>query len=196
MTKQKLYEQYYTQNYSTVDLMEDFKYCYKQLCAIYPEIEANHYDLIFNYTALKRFGYCLRKKQGNYEIQINYHFARICDKEKIRNTIMHELIHSLKDCMCHTGKWHVVCNRINHEYGYDLTRTSYYPEYTNFRNKVKPTTRLSKKYLITCVHCGHTWNYSKQSKLIKELMNVPNSTRYSCPYCKHKNFNLKVVNDL
>lgn len=184
------YDKYYTKNYSFEELMSDFNYCYKQLVAIYPEIQRNNYTLIFNYTAFNRFGYCCKKRQGVYEIQINYHFTRVCDKDKIRNTIMHELIHTLDDCMCHTGRWHVVCNRINYEYGYDLSRTNSYNDYTQFRNKVKPRTRMTKKYNVSCNRCGEEWAYSKQGKIVKELQINPQSTRFTCPYCNNKHFSL------
>lgn len=56
MTKQELYSQYYTKQYSFQDFQNDFNYCYKQLVALFPEIQKNNYNLIFNYTALQRFG--------------------------------------------------------------------------------------------------------------------------------------------
>lgn len=195
MTKQQLYSQYYTKNYSFQDFQSDFNYCYKQLVAIFPEIEKNHYNLIFNYTALQRFGQCSYKGYNSYEIQLNYHFAQICDKEAILDTIMHELTHSLKDCMCHTGRWKSVCNRVNYEYNYDLARTATYPEYKQFRASVKPRTTFSEKYEVTCDCCGHSWTYSKQGKVVKELKAKPNSHRFSCPYCNNKRFSLSYIED-
>ena len=192
MTKQQLYSQYYTKNYSFQDFQSDFNYCYKQLVAIFPEIEKNHYNLIFNYTALQRFGQCSYKGYNSYEIQLNYHFAQICDKEAILDTIMHELTHSLKDCMCHTGRWKSVCNRVNYEYNYDLSRTSNYPEYKQFRASVKPRT---KRYKVTCENCGHEWNYSRSKGVVKELLIRPHSHRFSCPYCKNHDFSLSYIED-
>lgn len=193
MTKQTQYTQYYTKDYSLTDFFSDFDYCYKQLVALFPEVEKNNYDLVFNYTALKRLGQCSYTGLNRYEIQLNYHFARICSKEDVRDTIMHELIHSLKDCMCHTGRWKYVSERINYQYNYDLSRTATYPEYSKFRKAVKPRKTSSLKYKVVCKHCGQDWNYSKQSKIVKELQQRPNSLRFSCPYCNHHAFSLSYI---
>lgn len=193
MTKQELYSQYYTKQYSFQDFQNDFNYCYKQLVALFPEIQKNNYNLIFNYTALQRFGQCSNKGRNKFEIQLNYHFAQICDKEAILDTIMHELTHSLKDCMCHTGRWKSVCNRVNHEYNYDLARTATYPEYKQFRRAIKPRKTLSDKYKIVCDHCGQDWIYSKQTKIVKELQARPHSLRFKCPYCQNQEFSLSYI---
>ena len=190
MTKQELYAQHYTDKYSLSDVQSDFNYCYKQLVAIFPEVEKNKYNLIFNYTALKRLGQCSYKGYNRYEIQLNYHFAQLCNTEAIRNTIMHELTHSLRGCMKHTGRWKSVTNRINYEYNYNISRISYYSDYHEFRLDAKPKT---KKYRIQCQGCGKTFEYCKQSNIVKELMTNPQSTRFWCRTCKCHHFTLNIL---
>ena len=182
--------QYYTEHYSFQDFQSDFNYCYKQLVAIFPEINKNKYNLIFNYTALKRLGQCSYKGPNKYEIQLNYHFAQICDVSAVRNTIMHELLHSLKDCMKHTGRWKIAANKINHEYNYHISRTSLYSDYHDFRLDAKPKT---KKYRIQCQDCGRISEYYKCSKIVKELMRNPKSTNFWCKRCSCHHFTLTIL---
>ena len=127
------------------------------------------------------------KSYSFQDFQNDFNYAQICDVDSIRNTIMHELIHSMKDCMCHTGRWKIVAQRINYEYNYDISRTTYHSDYHQFRTTAKPKI---KKYKVTCNNCGQIWNYCKQAKIVKALIVNPHDNTFKCPYCQSKHFSL------
>lgn len=58
-----------------------------------------------NTRAKKRWGQC-RKIGNNYIIEVNQILLREdTDIDGLKNTIIHELLHTCKGCMKHTGEW-------------------------------------------------------------------------------------------
>lgn len=72
--------------------------------------------------AKKRWGQC-RKIGNNYIIEVNQILLREdTDIDGLKNTIIHELLHTCKGCMKHTGEWKQLAEKVNRYYGYNIKR--------------------------------------------------------------------------
>lgn len=75
-----------------------------------------------NTRAKKRWGQC-RKIGNNYIIEVNQILLREdTDIDGLKNTIIHELLHTCKGCMKHTGEWKQLAEKVNRYYGYNIKR--------------------------------------------------------------------------
>lgn len=120
--------------------------------------------------AQKRYGLC-SKRNGNYSIKIaSKLLGDDVPDAPAKNTVMHELIHTCANCMTHKNEWKRIAERVNKVYGYNVTRTAYYPEI----EEKHPT---QYKYEITCKNCGAKLRRSRTSNLIQNINN------YRCGRC-------------
>lgn len=129
-----------------------------------------------NTRARSRWGQCKKNKDGTYSIQIADRLLvddRIPEKA-CKETIIHELLHTCKDCMKHTGKWKAYAQEMNEEYGYNIKRTTSGNEkgVENYKPK-----RMSVKYVFTCGGCGATIYRKRMSKFTRYYRN------YRCTRC-------------
>ena len=79
-----------------------------------------------NKRAKTRWGLCRLKRDGSYEIEIAERLLvddRISEKA-CKETIIHELLHTCKGCMRHTGKWKQYAELMNRTYGYNIKRVT------------------------------------------------------------------------
>ena len=75
-----------------------------------------------NTRSKKRWGQC-RKIGNNYIIEVNQILLREdTDIDGLKNTIIHELLHTCKGCMKHTGEWKQLAEKVNRYYGYNIKR--------------------------------------------------------------------------
>lgn len=115
-----------------------------------------------NNRAVKRFGQC-EKLMGNkydYKIEINAKLLN-AKKEKIMNTIVHEILHTCKGCMNHGATWQKYASIMNDEFDYDISRTTSYEKIGIERPK--------PKYIVECKSCGNQFHRQKKSKLITDI---------------------------
>ena len=132
-------------------------------------------DITFkiNTRAVSRLGLC--KKIGkSYIIEIS---AALLDeradiKNGLKNTILHELLHTCRGCMKHTGKWKELADRVNAAYGYKIRRAASPAERMIPQELVPPA-----KYLIKCTKCGVEIARRKRSSLVEHPQN------YRCGKC-------------
>ena len=78
-----------------------------------------------NTRAKMRLGVC--KKTGNsfvIEISSSLLDERTPLKEGLKNTLHHELLHTCRGCMKHTGRWKIYADRVNAAYGYCIKRAA------------------------------------------------------------------------
>lgn len=163
---------------TTTQLKNTFKEVIEELKPIFPEITNNTYTVCFNSTAKKRLGQCKRLKDNNFEININKLFAKVCPIIAVKNTMVHEILHSLPSGFSHKGKWIQYANIVNHRFPhYHITRLAHYTEYAKVMDD-------QIKYVVKCPTCNNTWRYFRQTKMISYLKSTKNNTRYSCPNCK------------
>lgn len=161
---------------TTLELRKVFLEVVEELKPIFPEVMSIHYIVVFNTRAIKRFGQCRRLGNNYFEININKKFAQHCKIEDVKNTIVHEILHSLPNGMSHKGAWLMYANKINtllpH---YHITRTNSYEEYA----KTKP----EAKYIVYCPHCGKEWKRYRKSEMVNNILKG-NSRKFHCPDCK------------
>lgn len=81
--------------------------------------------------------------------------------DKLKDTVMHELLHLMPNGMNHEGMWKVYANKINSEYGYTISRCSGGTEYGI------PHSVTQKKYAVKCPKCGHVWEFDRMCKVVK-----------------------------
>lgn len=139
-------------------------------------------SLEINTRARKRWGSCAPVYDGRgnitgYRISIN----RLLLDEKIperalKNTIIHELLHSCKGCLTHRNRWKILAEKVGRELGYDIRRVgSRDHEGIAVEIPSKPP-----KYIIRCMSCGETYARKRRSKV------VDHPELYRCGKCNGK----------
>lgn len=121
-----------------------------------------------NTRAKSRWGRC-RKTGGYYIIEVNVDLLdERNDLNGLKETILHELLHSCKDCMNHGKEWKRLAAKVNHTYGYNITRCSNAEEKgVSFHRTTTRKTPMEYKYAIKCNKCGQVVRRSKMSKTIQ-----------------------------
>lgn len=118
-----------------------------------------------------------------FTISLNEYLEN-CTDQTIKNTIAHELIHTIDGCFDHKNKFKTMAQKIK-QLGYEVSRTSKSKEFSEFVRKLrqdKETRRKNKIYKVTCNHCG-------RSVLRQRRINV---NHYICPVC-HGSLRLEEV---
>lgn len=132
-------------------------------------------EFTINTRAHRRWGQCKRVANG-YSINIS---ATLLDESNdvngLKNTILHELLHTCDGCMNHGTKWKTLASKVNNAYGYNIKRCSDANE-----KGVENDTRVVYKYEIQCQECGHSYKREKMSKAIQH------PEKYRCGQCHGK----------
>lgn len=124
--------------------------------------------------ATRVFGKCRRDNINNiHTIYISKYFINNPTAE-VKNTLVHEVLHTVEGCMNHGNKWKALANRMNNHYGYNIKRTANYVMNNEEANQIK------RQYTIRCQGCGQTIYRQKKSKLIT------NTHLYRCGKCGGK----------
>lgn len=134
-----------------------------------------------NTRAKKRWGQC-RKVGDNYIININQILLRDdTDIEGLKNTMIHELLHTCKGCMKHTGEWKRLAEKVNRYYGYNIKRCSDAEEkgVSKEQQQIRKEERIQRqpKHKFRCINCGQEIIRYKESNFTK------NPNRYRCAAC-------------
>lgn len=159
--------------------------CKKQLVKIgYKGVLKKKYILVLNNRLKKVLGLC-RYLHGwsEFSIELNEEFANRAENLMlIQNVVMHELIHTIKGCDKHTGKWLEIAKRVNEEYGYHISRET--ESGTNYDNYTKEIGVGCTRYLILCKSCENTYWYHNKVKLVRQMEEEEGtSSKYVCGYC-------------
>ncbi len=121
-------------------------------------------DITVNYRAEGRWGQC--KKRGSvYSININHRllFDDVPDLA-LKETLLHELIHTCDNCMTHTGEWLRLVNKVNAYYGYNIKRTESAAEKGITEEQ---QTRGRKTIQCKCKKCGKIVNRFRECEFTK-----------------------------
>ncbi|MBP5324117.1 MAG: SprT-like domain-containing protein [Pseudobutyrivibrio sp.] len=130
-----------------------------------------------NKRAKTRWGLCKQNPDKTFEIQIAEALLvddRISEKS-CKETIIHEILHTCKNCMKHTGQWKYYAEVINQVYGYNIKRVT-----TGIEKGVedyKSNSSMAIKYIFTCGNCGATIYRKRDSQFTK------NYRHYGCGRC-------------
>ena len=124
-----------------------------------------------NTRAKTRLGVC--KKSGDkYKIEIAYALLdEKTDEQLLYDTLFHEVLHTCRGCMKHTGRWKELAEKVNAACGCNITRTT--------EGDILPDSLVQKpKYRVVCPTCGEVFERYKRSPLIAD------PGRYRCGKCK------------
>ena len=122
-----------------------------------------------NRRAVRRLGQCKRTRCGEYEIELSDALLRgsctsCCE------TLAHEVLHTCPNCMNHQALWRAYAERMNHAYGYRISRTG---DAERLGTEEKGTVR----YLVRCTACGNQAGRVRRSQIVKH------PERYRCGKC-------------
>lgn len=132
---------------------------------------------IVNTRAKCRWGLCKQYLPGLYDISIAERILQdnVSD-QAAKNTILHELLHTVKGCHGHKGKWKELAAKVNRLFPqYTIKRATSYEEKGL---EYKPKERTNR-YAVKCTHCGKEYYREKESKLIQ----YPD--KYRCGVCNN-----------
>ena len=159
------------------DLMKLANECMKELDAIGIKY-GNIVEWEINTRAKKRWGQCCHKGGNNYSINIS---IRLLDDKvddiATKTTILHELLHSVKECVGHGTEWKRYAYKVNKAYGYNIKRTTSYEE----KGIERVVTPKMVKHRFICQGCGMVLERMKESSFTK------NYKDYTCGRC-HSHF--------
>jgi len=142
-------------------------------------------DVTVNTRAKNRWGLC-SKRQGKYYISISSQLLEdSVDDMSVKNTVAHELLHTIKDGMRHTGEWKSAANLLNDVYGYNIKRCTSYEEKGIERPKDKTRKSMQPKHKLRCTYCGYTYLYRKTTNTVKDIMYGRNKYYY-CAVCSSR----------
>jgi hypothetical protein len=136
-----------------------------------------------NWASIKRLG-------STFELTVSDVFNLIPEcKEpisKLEGTMIHELIHTIPNCMNHGNKFKAVAALVNCRYReYNITRCTPFRDYGI--ESIDIVRKSSKLYKVTCDHCHRVWDYHRRPKWINH------ANLAECPYCLRKGFTIKEV---
>lgn len=163
------------------DLKEYVTHCIDELKSIGIE-PGRILTLEINTRARKRWGACSPEydEKGNiigYNISINKLLLDEKIPEKaLKNTIIHELLHSCKGCLTHKNQWKNLAEKVRMELGYDIRRVGS----SDHKGIAIEIPSKPPKYIIRCQSCGETYSRKRKSKV------VDHPELYRCGKCKGK----------
>ena len=118
-----------------------------------------------NCRAKARWGLCKKFPDGTYEIEIAKALLQDnVEDTAVKNTIIHELLHTCQGCCKHTGRWKQYADRVNR----------YLPQYN-----IKRTTSTEEKgvelrrktpvyhYVLRCAACGQEIKRQKKTAVVE-----------------------------
>lgn len=126
---------------------------------IAPEVRVNS-------RAKRRLG-CCYAQDGGYVIEVSAGLLE--DRERLRQTLVHELLHTCPGCRNHGERWKSYARRVNEAWGMEIRRLA------PAEGPTEPLRREKVKYILQCTRCGREFPRSRMSKAVK----YPG--RYRCP---------------
>ena len=132
-------------------------------------------NLEINNRAKCRLGQCTRVSIGVFDISIaGFLLEEKNDINILKNTVIHELLHTVKGCFNHTGKWKLLAGMVNENYPqYKIKRTFNRTEIADMTDIKEPVYR----YVLKCKNCGLEIKRQRKSKAVINYKN------YRCGEC-------------
>ena len=109
--------------------------------------------------------WCCIRKEGAFTIQVS---ARLRQPELLRNTLLHELLHTCYGCQNHGKRWKAYAQKVGQALGVDIRRTA------AVEGPWVPLRREEVKYLLRCQSCGRVIPRRRRSKAVEH------PERYRC----------------
>ena len=119
-----------------------------------------------------RLGSC-KKDRGIYKISLSVYILE--DKEAVRSTIAHELVHTCRGCMNHGTSFQRIGRMVEAKLGIPVSSKASREE--SERSGIKDAYIKKARYRISCSNCDAVLYRQKKSAL------VMNPNRYRCGKC-------------
>lgn len=118
-----------------------------------------------NTRAKARWGLCTKVSRGVFDIQVVSSLLEdSLDDQPVKDTIVHELLHTVPGCFKHTGKWRQYADLINKLIPhYSIKTHTSYEEKGIKDNRAAPTYR----YVLKCEGCGRELRRQKKSAVVE-----------------------------
>lgn len=110
-----------------------------------------------NYRAKCRLGQCCSKK----DINISSWLLEVGSDKDIKNTIIHELLHTFDDTIGHKAKWQYYARYVNNRTDYHITRTTSIDNIYARANVEREHRDIVYKWEIKCRQCGEVWKKTR-----------------------------------
>ena len=127
----------------------------------------------------KRFATYSQGEEYTFTIEISSRLLKdnVSD-DATKNTIIHEILHTCKNCQNHGMQWQKMAEEVNKHYPkYNIKRTTSHTE--------KGISEEDEyKYVIECNLCHRKWKYRRKTRVVEQCKNI------ECPAC-HK-YSLKL----
>lgn len=125
-----------------------------------------------NDRAKARWGLCTKDAQGVFHIQIaGVLLQDHVDDQAAKDTIAHELLHTLPGCFQHTGKWKQYAALVNCRLPrYRIKTRSTFADKGFAENRPEPIYR----YILKCRQCGAEIRRQRKSSVVEH------PERYRC----------------
>lgn len=121
------------------------------------------------------WGRCRKATQHTYEIEIRSRLlADDVPHKVLMNTMLHELIHTCKNCMNHGEVFKRYAKRLN-DIGYDVQTYVTQAEHKAVYDEPKPF-----KYMVVCEDCGKIWFYTRRGAVVRSLQRDIHSCTCQC----------------
>lgn len=135
-------------------------------------------SVVVNTRAKKRWGQCKSIPNG-YIISIN---AALLDERNdikgLKETIIHEILHTCNGCMNHGIEWKRLADKVNHKYGYNVKRTSSADD-KGVHDETRNIQPKAINYIIKCNNCGFEFKRTRHTSFVAN----PDNYRCSCGGC-------------
>lgn len=128
-------------------------------------------ELLYSHTRTS-FGTCVRHF-GEYKIYLSKYFVEDGSEKGIKNTIYHELLHTIKGSKGHDDVWKHYAVKASKEFDLNIQRVGGDKSVEDSQSLVKS---MNVRYILGCKQCGREWKYMKKSIVIK----YPEKYRCSC----------------
>lgn len=154
-----------------------------EMCMCELELIGIEYGKIKNWEvntrAKSRWGLCTHHPDGTHSISISSRLLEdgIADNGA-KNTIIHELLHTVKGTKGHGAEWKRLAEIVNNAYGYNIKRCS-----SSAEKGVEPITDKMPqivKHRFVCKDCGKVYDRMRESNFTKNWEN------YRCGHCNGK----------
>ncbi len=157
--------------------MRDLQYYARECLAEVDRLRiprAKNITFTVNTRAKTRLGQC-RKTGDRYVIEVA---ATLLDeraplKEGLKDTLIHEILHTCYGCMNHTGRWKQYADKVNAAYGYQVKATAKRED-----GVIPAELDTPPKYKLICPHCGAEYARYRLSATFEH------PERYLCGKCK------------
>lgn len=137
------------------------------------------------------YGQCQQNrvhKGKRYKFQISISEYHLQSSERaIRNTLIHELLHTCPGCLNHGAKWKAYAQIVQRRFGYQIIRTGGDKDTDSAIEAARQKKRegYQIKYLLVCTQCGQEFQRFRKSNLVLH----PEKYRCKCGgEIKHKRY--------